>query len=217
MSRLPRVLKAPLAHVLKSRPARALMSRLPRVLLLGDSIRMSYMPIVAELLKGQAEVTGPAENCQFSVHTLARLDAWFRELGAPDVVHWNNGLHDVGHNPNREPTQYPLATYLANLRDILAELRGTGARVIWATTTPVHARRPWRDDVWSWRNEKIDRYNQAALEVMEAEGVPVNDLHALVAADPDALLAEDMLHLSEQGQRLCAEAVAQSVSLMLSA
>ena len=42
------------------------MSDLPRVLLLGDSIRMSYQPHVAELLAGRAVVVGPADNCQYS-------------------------------------------------------------------------------------------------------------------------------------------------------
>ena len=177
------------------------------MLLLGDSIRMSYQPVVAELLAGRAEVVGPAENCQFSAFTLESLDRWLAELGRPDMVHWNNGLHDVGHNPGRSPVQYPLDTYLANLRAILAKLRATGATVIWATMTPVHPARPFVTTEWSWRNEEIDAYNEAALELMHSERVPVNDLHTIVVADCDRYLAEDMLHLSEAGIRRCAAAV----------
>ena len=44
-----------------------------RVLLLGDSIRMSYQPLVSELLAGRAEVVGPADNCQYSLYTLSSL------------------------------------------------------------------------------------------------------------------------------------------------
>ena len=40
------------------------MSDLPKVLLLGDSIRMSYQPLVGQLLVGRASVVGPADNCQ---------------------------------------------------------------------------------------------------------------------------------------------------------
>jgi len=186
-------------------------SRRKKALLLGDSIRMSYQPLVAEMLSGRAEVVGPAENCQFSEYTLASLDGWLAELGRPDVVHWNNGLHDVGHNPERSPVQYPVQTYLANLAAILKKLRQTGAIVIWGTTTPVHPDRPFLDTQWSWRNEEIARYNEEALKLMKAEGIPVNDLHAIVASSPDLYLAEDMLHLSEEGKKKCAEAVSAAI------
>ena len=187
------------------------MGTTPRVLLLGDSIRMSYQPRVTELLSGRAEVVGPAENCQFSAFTLEALDRWLAEIGQPDIVHWNNGLHDVGHNPDRSPVQYPLDAYLANLRAILARLRDTEAAVIWATMTPVHPNRPFVTTEWWWRNEEIDAYNAAARELMCTEGVPVNDLHAIVASDCNQYLAADMLHLSEAGVHRCAAAVFDAV------
>ena len=190
------------------------MPNLPRVLLLGDSIRMSYQPLVAAMLEGRAEVVGPAENCQYSEFTLSRLPVWFELFGRPDIVHWNNGLHDVGCNNQRQPEQFPLATYIANLRAILEHLRAIEAAVIWATSTPVHPTEPVPGEQWSWTNEDINRYNAAARESMEAEGVPINDLHALVSADVERYLAEDRLHLSAAGQRACAEAVVEAVGMM---
>ena len=184
----------------------------PRVLLLGDSIRMSYQPLVAHLLVGKATVIGPADNCQFSLYTLSSLDRWLAELGRPDVVHWNNGIHDAGHNPNRSPVQIPLDMYRENLELTLRRLRALTPHVIWATSTPVHPQRPFRDDQWSWRNEEIDRYNETANELMQANAVPTNDLHRLVWDDLDDYLAEDQLHLSAAGQRACAQAVAAAVS-----
>lgn len=190
--------------------------KLPKVWLLGDSIRMSYQPIVTQLLKGEANVAGPAENGQFSAYTLASLERWLGELGQPDVVHWNNGIHDVGHNPDRTPVQFPLSVYLDNLKAILSELRTMATHVIWATMTPVHPERPFVSNTWSWRNEEIDAYNQAALDLMEQEGISVNDLHAVVASSIDnTYLAEDMLHLSVVGQQRCADAVASAVSSAL--
>ena len=59
----------------------------PRVLLLGDSIRMSCQPRVAELLADAANVVGPADNCRFSLYALSRLPTWLAELGRPDVMH----------------------------------------------------------------------------------------------------------------------------------
>ncbi|MFH1567416.1 MAG: SGNH/GDSL hydrolase family protein [Gemmatimonadota bacterium] len=188
-----------------------------KVMLLGDSIRMSYQDVVAAQLAGEAEVWGPAENCQYSLYTLSSLPRWLGQFQAPDLVHWNNGIHDVGHNPNRAPVQMPLEVYRANVEFILQQLRAARARVIWATMTPVHPDRPFRADQWSWRNAEIDAYNAAALEVMVAHRVPVNDLHGLVAADCDQLLSEDQLHLSPAGVARCAEAVVAAVRQGLAA
>ncbi len=183
--------------------------------MLGDSIRISYQPVVAHLLEGKAEVTGPAENCQYSLHTLSSLDRWLAELGRPDIVHWNNGLHDCGHNPLRDPVQFPVEVYRANLQLILQRLKTVTPHVVWATSTPVHPKRPFREDQWSWRNEEIDRYNQAASELMAENHVPVNDLHTTVAGDVNLYLSEDQLHLSPAGVEVCAQAVVKNISTFL--
>jgi len=183
----------------------------PRVLLLGDSIRMSYQPIVADLLKDRAAVVGPADNCQYSLFTLSSLDRWFGQLGQPDIVHWNNGIHDCGHNPNRSPVQIPIDVYRANLEFILKRLRGITPKVIWATSTPVYPGREFRGDQWSWKNEEIDLYNETAVQLMRANQVPIDDLHKLVWENIDAYLAEDQLHLSEAGQQACARAAVEAI------
>jgi len=187
----------------------------PKILLLGDSIRMSYQPLVAKKLGDRADVVGPSDNCQYSLYTLSSLDRWVNQLGKPDIVHWNNGIRDVGHNPNRYPVQIPLDMYRANLEFILKRLKGWTPHVLWATSTPVHPQRPFRPDVWSWRNDEIERYNAAAAELMRSHGVPINDLHAIVLAHVDEYLAADQLHLSDAGKEACAEAVVRAVSTFL--
>ena len=192
------------------------MRNIKKVLLLGDSIRVSYQPVVVELLKTQAEVVGPEENCQFSLYTLSSLNRWISKFGTPDIVHWNNGIHDVGHNPDRCPIQIPLNDYRGNIKHILRELRTTNARIIWATTTPVHPDKPFFIDQWSWRNEEIDQYNNAILALMHMENIPVNDLHSIVASNYDLYLGEDQLHLSEEGKKKCGEAVVAAIQPSLS-
>lgn len=191
------------------------MAERPKILLLGDSIRMSYQPLVAETLDGAADVVGPADNCAFALYTLQSVERWLRELGTPDIIHWNNGIHDCGHNPERSPKQIPLQTYATTIEYLLQTLQATGAKIFWATTTPVHPDRPFPTDGWSWKNEEIDTYNAAALEIMNRYNVPVSDLHAVVAADPDKYLSEDQLHLSEAGQAACAEAVVEALKPVL--
>ena len=125
------------------------MSGNPNVLLLGDSIRMSYQPKVARLLAGKAEVVGPTDNCQYSLYTLSSLNRWIGTLGQPDLIHWNNGLHDCGHNPGRSPVQIPADMYRANLEFVYNQLTALTSSVIWATSTPVHPDRPFREAQWA--------------------------------------------------------------------
>ena len=192
------------------------MPKLPKVLLLGDSIRMSYQPHVARLLSDRAEVVGPADNCQYSLYTLSSLDGWITALGKPDIVHWNNGIHDSGHNPARSPIQIPIDVYRTNLESILDGLTALTPNVIWATITPVHPGRPFRETEWAWCNEEIDQYNEVAQTLIESRGVLINDLHTLVWNNVSEFLSEDQLHLSESGQEVCARAVVDCVATFLS-
>ncbi|HBQ64326.1 MAG TPA: hypothetical protein DD727_05280 [Clostridiales bacterium] len=176
-----------------------------KVLLLGDSIRISYMPLVKEKLADIAEVTGPADNCRFSAYTLWNVNAWIREAGNPDVIHWNNGIWDVFHLAPETGIFTPLEYYLYNLKRILVQLRKTGAVILWATTTPVWTPHPNLD------NGEIDAYNRKALQLMQQEGIGVNDLNARVKQDPAAFISADRLHLSEEGKEVCAIQVAERI------
>ncbi len=191
------------------------MSILPKVLLLGDSIRQSYEPIVRMKLSDKAQVVGPKDNCQFSLYTLASLGRWIEDLGQPKIVHWNNGLHDCGYNPVRNPIQIPIEMYIGNLEFILKQLKDMTPNIIWATSTPVHPKRLFTTDAWSWRNEEIDQYNQTARELMNRYDVPINDLHKLVLEKVDEHLSEDQLHLGEAGQEACATAVVDKINAYL--
>jgi len=185
-------------------------------MLLGDSIRMSYQPLVADLLAGRAEVVGPRVNGRFSLFTLTSIPDWVAEFGKPDIIHWNNGIHDAGHNPARSPVQIPLEDYVGNLRCIIRHVRrNITPKLIFATSTPPHPEMPFSGDGWAWQQGDIERYNAAAVQVMDVNGVPVNDLYGVVRAEPDRLLCDDRLHLSEAGRALCAEAVADSVGRLL--
>ena len=191
------------------------MHKRPRVLLLGDSIRCSYQPLVAKLMADRADVVGPEENGRFAEHTRSRLAEWLTELGQPDIVHWNNGLWDCGHWWERQPKQIPLDEYVATLRQILDDLRQLTRSIIWATITPVHEDRLADQYGFNWTNKEIDTYNAAALSMMTAEDVAVNDLYTVVKADVGENLGQDLLHLSEKGQQRCAAAVVAAIDRMM--
>ena len=187
------------------------MKTLPKVLLLGDSIRMSYQQAAEAELAGEADVRGPEGNGCTAEYTLEHLDGWLDELGIPAVVHWNNGLHDCGHNPERSPVQIPIDSYRSSLELVYDRLAATGARIIWATTTPAAPDRAFWDTTWSWRDPEIVQYNEVALAVMTAHDIPVNDLYSILVTDCDKYLCEDKLHLSEAGIALCARAAADAI------
>jgi lysophospholipase L1-like esterase len=98
----------------------------------------------------------------------------------------------------------PLPAYLDLQRRIAAILRRKANRLIFATTTPVHADQFATAAVNGRRNEDIVAYNQAAVDALSAEGVEINDLHGPVAKDVMQYIAADKVHLSPAGVVLCA-------------
>lgn len=180
-----------------------------KVLLLGDSIRLSYQPLVKEKLSNVAEVVGPDDNCRFAKYTLWCVNAWLEEFGKPDVIHWNNGIWDIYHHNERIGIFTSLEEYKRDISKILTELRTTGAKIIWASTTSV-------DDGNGYsRNADIDIYNKEIEAFMLDEKIEINDLNKLVKENSAAFMGEDKLHLNEQGKQACADAVVKAVSKYL--
>src|SRR5688572_12316649 len=68
--------------------------KLPRVLLIGDSISMGYTVPVRRQLEGKANVHRIPENGGPTINGLKKLDAWLGD-GKWDVIHFNWGLHDL--------------------------------------------------------------------------------------------------------------------------
>jgi lysophospholipase L1-like esterase len=177
----------------------------PRVLLIGDSIRLGYQPLVAALLKASAEVSGPPENCGDSTDLSRRLDEWVDPAAA--LVVFNSGLHDLRRS-SQGGHQVELDRYEENLAAVVRKLRDRGLAPVFATTTPVDDDR----HAASGKPERVDAdvraYNDAARRVMEEFDVPVIDLYPLVAPE---LLAADGVHLTADGRAVVAEAVAAKV------
>src|SRR5215213_5814160 len=88
-------------------------AELPRVVLLGDSIRLGYAPLVAKKLEGVAVVVHPGmENCADTPTTLKGLDRWLGDV-RPAVVHFNCGLHDLKLDRKTKAYQVPREQYAA--------------------------------------------------------------------------------------------------------
>lgn len=170
----------------------------PRVLLIGDSIAGGYARYVQGALAKRAQVSLVAakqKNVIVSTpNAVKNLDKWLGDTKW-DVIHFNFGLHDLkiidpeaaeSADPPRRPVGkgkpwVSVEQYEKNLTEIVHRLEKTGAKLIWCTTTPVpegaNGRVPGSEVA----------YNEAALRVMKAEGVAVNDLHAFVGAGDQRL------------------------------
>jgi lysophospholipase L1-like esterase len=183
---------------------------LPRVLLIGDSISIGYTVPVRELLRGHANVHRVPGNASSSGYGLQLLDRWLGE-GKWDVIHFNFGIHDAK-LPPEGIRHAPVEIYAANLRKIVARLKATGARLIWATSTPI----PLGGHLSAKRRfGNIDAYNAAAVKVMRDEGVTINDLNAAIAPRAGELWKPRDLHFATEGYAILAEHVARTIQAAL--
>jgi hypothetical protein len=185
---------------------------LPRVLLIGDSISIGYTLAVRDELKGKANVHRPATNCGPTTRGVEMIDAW---LGNSkwDVIHFNFGLHDLkfidGQGKNTSPdkgrVQVSAADYEKNLETIVTRMKKTGAKLIFATTTPVPPGEPQRikgDE----RN-----YNDIARRVMQKHGVAIDDLAAFCEPRLAELQRPANVHFTPEGSKQLATQVAASI------
>lgn len=195
----------------------------PRVLILGDSISIGYTPFVRELLEGEAVVIRPVdkdgrpENCAGTTYGVANVDRWLElDGGRWDVIHFNFGLHDMKREdpgtgrPSGDPEhprQAGLEKYEKQLREIVGKLRKSGAKLIFATTTPVPPGgvRPHRDV------EDPARYNEVARKVMKENGVAIDDLYAFAKARLEKIQQPVNVHFTKKGSQALAREVVKHI------
>ncbi len=194
---------------------------LPRVLLIGDSISIGYTLDVRKLLEGKANVHRIPTNGGPTPNGLTNLKTWLGDKKW-DVIHFNWGLHDVKFIVGEDkakivPVETPAAKhqvevgeYEKNLTALVAQLKTTGAKLIWCSTTPVVAGTPGR------RTEDVPNYNEAAARVMKAAGVATNDLYAYALPRlGDGNQLPQNVHFSPAGSKMLAEKVAAEIGAAL--
>lgn len=154
---------------------------LPKVLLIGDSISAGYQRQVKEAFKGRAVVVKNEGNAEWSGTGIQKIESY---LGATkwDVIHFNWGLWDLYgweyHREDRSPE-----AYAKRLDVLVTRMKQTGAKLIWATTTPV-CREPEKTMQKRFSQTvqislaQQKQYADAALAVMKKHHVMINDLHA---------------------------------------
>lgn len=188
-----------------------------KVLLLGDSIRMGYDDYIKEILQDKCEVYyDDNDNGRFAAYTLWQANQFFRHYGTFDVVHWNNGYWDMNIESPMVEAIHPVEEYIHFLKRIIAEIRRNGAEIIFATTTPILEKGSAMDNTGTgvkinYNNDWVIQYNDAAKKLMLEENITVNDLYTLMLKDKNYYKCEDLLHLTEEGSRVCAKQAARLI------
>ena len=163
--------------------------KLPRVLIIGDSVSVAYTLDVRKNLAGVANVhriptNGGSTRTALGEYGLIR---WLKPGEKWDVIHFNEGLHDLSYRfpddrDKNDKGEYASPTnggrpnvsveqYEKNLRLIVARLKQTGAKLIWTSTTPIPDNPAQKQTAAS-----VIEKNALAAEVMKKHGIPTDDL-----------------------------------------
>jgi lysophospholipase L1-like esterase len=175
-----------------------------KIILLGDSIRLSYGNRVRELLGEGYTVWQPEDNCRFAAYTLRMLFDYKAQLEGADVIHFNCGLWDMCDLFDDGPFT-PLEVYVEQMVRIAKILKTYAPVVIFAATTPPSPK------MWGHDLDRVRAYNAAAMAALEPLGVLFDDLFTPVAEDIDRMISEDFLHASPYGVEILANRVADCI------
>lgn len=191
-------------------------AELPEVFIIGDSISMGYTPFVKTLLDGKANVSRPDTNCGSTFKGMADVNTW---LGGKKfkVIYFNFGLHDLrrvdpltkaSSTKESDPTFEDDATYAANLTTIVTKLKTAATTVIFATTTPVSPTSGTAPHI----QDRPQRFNAIAIEVMKKNGVIVDDLFNFALPQLSDIQLPTNLHYTKKGYEVLAGRVAATIA-----
>jgi len=158
----------------------AVATELPQVMLLGDSVRMSYQNEVRQQLSGKAMIVYPEENCKSSADLDQNIERYLAKSN-PTVVCLNAGLVDILKN-SQGTNLVPVDQYITNLKGVIGKIKAVNPNVklIFVATTPVDEDKlaqtaPGKP--LSRCNADIDQYNLAVkTELPELIYLDVNTL-----------------------------------------
>lgn len=183
--------------------------KLPRVLLIGDSISIGYTLPTRTLLEGVANVHRIAENGGPTINGVKKIDTWLGD-GKWDVIHFNWGLHDIKLDKEGKH-QVPIDAYEKNLRELVKKMKATKAKLIWASTTPVPEGKlnPPRKDA------DVVAFNAVARKIMEENGVAIDDLYEFARPKLEKIQLKENVHFTKDGSKVLAEEVTKHIKKSL--
>ncbi|NQT86714.1 SGNH/GDSL hydrolase family protein [bacterium] len=173
---------------------------LPRALLVGDSVSRGYTQAVRKALAGKANVHRAPANCGPTSLGVRKIDVWLGD-GKWDLIHFNFGIHD---------RNTPVADYAKRLEHLVERMRKTGAKLIWASTTPIPD-----DPAKKQTAASIVERNQAAAGIMRKRGIAIDDLFTLVTPHVATLQNPNDVHFNAKGYAFLGKRVAEAAEAAL--
>jgi len=170
--------------------------KLPRVLLIGDSVSRGYTQSVRKALAGKANVHRAPANCGPTASGLRNIDVWLGD-GKWDVIHFNFGIHDRA---------TPISDYTQRLEQLIERMKKTGAKLIWASTTPIPDNPAHNQTAAS-----IVERNQAAAVLMKKHGIATDDLFTAITPHLAEMQNPNDVHFNAKGYDFLGEAVAKAI------
>lgn len=171
--------------------------KLPRVLLIGDSVSRGYTLAARKALEGKANLHRAPENCGPTANALKKLDVWLGD-GKWDVIHFNFGIHD---RTTKE------ADYAQRLEALVGRLKKTGAKLVWAATTPVP---PDTKDGPSAAAAIVAK-NKIAARIMNEQGVAINDLFTFITPHLAKVQNPADVHFNGEGYEMLGKTVGAAI------
>jgi hypothetical protein len=177
--------------------------KLPKVLLVGDSITRNYYPAVAQKLIHSANVYLFASSTSLGDPRLPRqlAEFWSMEGVHFQVIHLCNGLHGWSYTESQYGDALP--SFLTEVRRLAPD-----ARLVWATSTAVKD-----DNATGATNPRINARNKIASAFFQKQGIPIDDQHLLMLAHRDDY--QDPVHFNEAGSLVQAEQAATTIQNLL--
>ena len=172
----------------------AAQGELPKVLVLGDQVQRNLFSAVGKDLKDQVQIELPSVVANDTGTALNKIDELLGDTKW-DVIYFNYGLGDLFYKDPKSTEIRAMSKYSGgmrvsspeqygkNLEQLAQRLKATGAKLIWASTTPmvtVNAFPGYMGNMYD-PNSEIE-YNKIAASVMKRHGIPINDMHTFVLA-----------------------------------
>ncbi len=191
----------------------------PNIFLIGDSIRQGYCQTVREELADKAQVFFFTDNCRSTQYVIFSMKKWagmFDEPAKVDLVHFNCGQWDVAHFNGHALPLTSEAEYAKNLQIIIDLLKMffPNAKLVFATTTPMNPVGGSTGGVNPRTNEAVDTYNRIAVEIMEKNGIVINDLNTF-ASNWGSECYKDTCHFTEAAFATLGKEVARRIGELL--
>lgn len=176
-------------------------AKLPRVLLIGDSVSRGYTQAVRKELAGKVNVHRAPANCGPTASGLKNLDVWLGS-GKWDLIHFNFGIHDRATAPE---------LYEKNLDELLTRMEATGAKIVWASTTPI----PPDTKDGEAATAAIVEKNKIAARAMQKHKVVIDDLYGWMLPDLAKYQNPKDVHFTGPGYDRLAQRVARVIETAL--